>query len=174
MAASSTYTPIATTTLTSDASSISFSSIPSTYTDLVLVSNWYLSPNQGANLRFNDDTGTNYSVTNMSGTGSTTYSSRVSNNSFIYLSYNIGTSTNSSIFTPIIININNYSNNTTYKTMLSKLSNNDTGNGPGVETTVGLWRSTSAITKISLLSIPNGGGTFKSGMTATLYGITAA
>ena len=51
MAAGSTYTPIATTTLGS-AGTITFSSIPSTYTDLVIVLN-----GNGSRVAGTDDTG---------------------------------------------------------------------------------------------------------------------
>ena len=60
----STYEPIATTTLGSAASSITFSSIPATYTDLRLVLVHTPSASTGnAQMQFNSDTATNYSYT---------------------------------------------------------------------------------------------------------------
>ena len=66
MAAGITYTPIASTTLGSAAASYTFSSIPNTYTDLVLIASMADS-NSGADQRMlvqvNGDTGTKYSTT---------------------------------------------------------------------------------------------------------------
>ena len=67
-----------------------------------------------------------------------------------------------------IINIQNYSNTTTYKTILGRANNAVTG----VTETVGLWRSTSAITSMTLLQ-SYGSDLFKTGSTFTLYGIKA-
>ena len=61
MPASNTYEPIATTTLTSAVSSVSFGSIPQTYTDLILV-NYFATTtvNEDAYVQFNSDTASNY------------------------------------------------------------------------------------------------------------------
>ena len=166
-----TYEPIATTTLGSDTANITFSSISSSYTDLVLICNWSNGAGGGANMQFNGDTGTNYSITTLNGNGSSAGSTRTTNQNYIHLSYNIGVSTDSTTFAPIIVHINNYSNATTNKTSLSKLSGTYASNGPGVEAIVGLWRSTAAINSIKLFST---GYNLKSGMSATLYGIKAA
>jgi len=58
----STYTPIATNTLASVSTGVTFSSIPSTYTDLVLVINYRLDgtgTGAAGALRFNSDSGSN-------------------------------------------------------------------------------------------------------------------
>jgi hypothetical protein len=83
----STYTPIATQTLGSAAASVTFSSIPQGYTDLILV----CSPvsTTGSNtfmwIRYNSDTGSNYSLTSMRGNGSTATSFRLSNQTYQYI-----------------------------------------------------------------------------------------
>jgi hypothetical protein len=164
MAAGATYTQIATTTLSSAQSSVTFSSISGSYTDLVLVTNGKMSAGSAVNnkITFNSDTGTNYSRTYVYGDGSSALSGRDSsqdNLGFIYWS-----STNPST---TIIQIQNYSNTTTYKTALARTSES------GVAAAyVGLWRSTSAITSITITR----GSTndFASGSTFSLYGITAA
>ena len=61
----------------------------------------------------------------------------------------------------------NYSNATTYKTAISRF-----GSSTYVVATAGQWRSTSAITTVSLKAGTS--GTFTSGSTFTLYGIQAA
>jgi hypothetical protein len=69
-----------------------------------------------------------------------------------------------------IISVMNYTNTTTFKTLLSKLAN-DKGNGTGSsDGLAGIWQSTSAITSVSLI----GGAVFLSGSTFSLYGIKAA
>jgi hypothetical protein len=65
------------------------------------------------------------------------------------------------------INIMNYANTTTYKTAISRLD--DAANYVG--TSVGLWRSTSAINSVTILA---GTGNIPSGAMFTLYGIAAA
>jgi hypothetical protein len=162
MAAGSTYTPIATTTLGSTASTITVSSIPSTYTDIVLVFQGGTTANTGLYVQFNGDTGTNYSNTKMYGYGSGYGSSR----SISQVKGDIGGawSTNADV---IILNLQNYSNTSTYKTMLVRQSDaNDT-----VTAGVVLWRSTSAINQIVFL---NDSTTFAAGTNVTIYGITAA
>lgn len=169
MAAGSTYTPIATTTLTSAAANITFSSIPSTYTDLVLV--LVTAEQSGFNgesvLRFNSDSGSNYSNTYLSGSGSATASNRNTSSTVVRVSYYAGNTLTVGNMN-YIVQIQNYSNTTTYKTLLSR-SNNASG---GIDAIVGLWRSTSAINSISFFYSDS--GNVIAGSTATLYGITAA
>jgi hypothetical protein len=79
MAAGATYFPIATTTLGSSSASVTLSSIPSTYTDLLLVCNLTANTaplNMG--IRFNSDTSSLYSGTALGGNGSTAASTRYS------------------------------------------------------------------------------------------------
>jgi hypothetical protein len=81
MAAASTYVPIATQTLGSATASVTFSSIPATYTDLVLIVAAQNVTASGVNnmaLVLNSDGGTNYSMTRLSGNGSTVSSDRAS------------------------------------------------------------------------------------------------
>jgi hypothetical protein len=166
MAAGSTYTPIATTTLGSAAASYTFSSIPSTYTDLVLVANVTLS-SSGTNLecRINGDTGSNYSFTSVYGTGGSALSNRQSNAASMFIDYYSDPNTTISTFR---INFMNYSNTTTYKTVLSRSDNTSRG----TEAAAGLWRSTAAINQIQLYV--GSSLTFAAGTTLTLYGVLNA
>ena len=162
----STYTPIATTTLGSDTSSYTFSSIPSTYTDLILIISGIAAiANKDYRIQFNGDTATNYSVTTILGSGTAASSSRRTNANEIVLNNN---GVSSGAYNQII-HINNYANTTTYKTTLGR-SNSA---GGSAESTVGLWRSTSAINSIKYMvgDLTNALGT---GSTFTLYGVTAA
>lgn len=164
----STYTPIATTTASGSVSSITFSSIAGTYTDLVLVNSASLASGaENLRIRFNSDTSTNYSFTVLTGTGSAASSTRSSNQTYIAADWNGYLTTTNNVS---IISIQNYTNTTTNKTVISR-SNNA---GTGVDAIVGLWRSTSAITSITIFNSGTGGVNFAAGSTFTLYGIKAA
>jgi hypothetical protein len=160
----STYEPIATSTLSSTASIITFSSVPSTYTDLVLVVACLDSGAGRTRLRLNGNSGTSYSRINLISTGSSVASYSASNETQFDLS--VAAATSSTIPTTQIISINNYSDTTANKTILSRYS---LASG-AVETMAGLYRSTSAITSVSYFTQ----GTLQIGTTATLYGIKAA
>jgi hypothetical protein len=69
-----TYTPLATVTLGSSASSVTFSSIPATYRDLILVVDGTTNATHNVGMRFNGDTGNNYFMVTAFGNGSTTSS----------------------------------------------------------------------------------------------------
>jgi hypothetical protein len=162
-----TYTPIASTTLTAAQSTVTFSSITGTYTDLVLVINAKANTGGAIGLlfKFNGDSGANYSFTYFNGNGSSASSGRVNpnnNGAFADLA-----SSSSSPGT-IIAQINNYSNSTTFKTALSRGS--DAANV--AQALVNLWRSTAAITQIDVY--PNSSIQFAAGGTFVLYGIKAA
>jgi hypothetical protein len=165
-----TYEPIATTTLGSSQSSVTFGSggtISQAYTDLILVSNilWSSPATKSLAVQIGNgsvDTGTNYSYTLLNGDGSTPSSDRNSNLSFGRIGIAYGSYFNA------ISNFQNYSNTTTYKTILSR-SNAPSGY---VDSCVSLWRSTSAINVITIYV--NAGANFDAGSTFTLYGIKAA
>lgn len=160
----STYTPIATTTLGSATNTVTFSSISGTYTDLILVFDGSTASNAYPSLRFNGDTGTNYSNTNFRGNGTSAQSTRFSSANEMDIAYGSPLSTSQTNF---IIQFMSYSNATIYKTVLARTNNADRETGAAV----GLWRSTSAITSITLkTNSPN----FSVGSTFTLYGVKSA
>ena len=166
----STYTPIQTYTVLGSPTTIAFTSF-SGYTDLVLVASArgsYADTLGIMKIQFNSDTGSNYSMTQMYGNGSTATSARVSNQSSFGLEYTSGNSDTANVFSPVILNIQNYSNSTTCKTLLGRTNNA----GVRVVAQVGLWRSTSAITRIDITEVL--GTNWAVGSTFTLYGILAA
>jgi hypothetical protein len=165
VAAGATYTTIATQTLGSAASSVTFSSIPGTYTDLVLVFDGKMATGEALMLQVNSDTGSNYSATFITGDGSTAFSTRNSNQTKMNLN-NLGSGKTNQFTT--LVQLQNYSNTTTYKTILSRTANASDEAGA----IVGLWRSTSAITSITLLG--NNSANIASGTVISLYGIAAA
>jgi hypothetical protein len=166
MAAGDTYEKIQTNTLSSTAATVTFTSISGAYTDLILIINAAdTNNNSNAALLINGDTNSNYSRTNLTGNGTTAFSSKVSNASNLYLTPQIGTGTN--FTTNWVITFQNYSNTTTTKNILIR------GNQAidSLAVIAGLWRSTAAITS---LDIQNQGTAWKIGSTFTLYGIAAA
>jgi hypothetical protein len=166
MAAGATYEPIATTTLSTTSSLVTFSSISGSYTDLVLITSAKLtSGTTDATIRFNNDTGSNYSCTILSGTGSAASSGRVTSDPWLYIDSYGALSTGS--FNIAITNIMNYSNTTTYKSYLTRANNASLG----TDAIVGTWRNTSAINRIDIFPQAS---TFTAGSTFTLYGIAAA
>ena len=169
MPAGKTYEPIATTTISGSPTSYTFTSIPQSYTDLVLVFVGDLGGTTNFVIRVGNgsiDTGTNYSTTILDGNGSAAVSASYTNSSFYLLDYNAASSGNQRTFTT---NLFNYSNTTTYKTFLTKSAL------PSAEVVLGagLWRSTSAINQIKVF----GSGethSIANGSMITLYGIKAA
>jgi hypothetical protein len=171
MAAGSTYTPIATTTLGSSTATVTFSSIPSTYTDLVLVATMLqngTATNTNGFVQLNSST-SGYSKTAMYGNGTIAGSFRDSNSDRMYF-FNDATATER---VTQKYEFMNYANTNVYKTVLSRA---------GSSTVTGvichLWQNTAAINTISLTASDNTGGggndQFVAGSTFTLYGITAA
>lgn len=163
-----TYEPIATTTLGSDTTPVTFSSIPSTYTDLVVMVNTRGSNNIESDfyIRFNSDSGSNYSRIRLYGFGTSAGTDKGNNE----LHMNIGRQ-GANVWAPNIINIMDYSNTTTYKTVIAR-TGHATPSQAIVLSSIGLWRSTSAITSITF--IQGGAQSYKIGSTFTLYGIKAA
>lgn len=162
-----TYEKIEAKTLGTATSSVTFTSIPSTYTDLVMIINGSIaSGNPSIWIRMNSDSGSNYSFTRVTGNGSAAASSRESTQTKGFIASAFGMTT--TYETNIIMQVMNYSNATTYKTTLSR------ANTPslGTEASVNLWRSTSAINAIEILN--SSATNFTVGSTFTLYGIKAA
>jgi hypothetical protein len=161
-----TYDKIESQTLGSTQSTVTFTTIPQTYTDLVLIINPIITTgSKDVCVQFNGDAASNYSNTILSGDGSSASSARLSGQVRIFLDYFAVVNTARS---NRVVNIMNYSNATTNKTVLSRANNA----GAGVDAIVGLWRNTAAITSMVLNA--QTGGTFDVGSTFTLYGIKAA
>lgn len=160
-----TYEPIQTQTVGTAVSTVTFSSIPQTYTDLVLVVNAGLtSAGNDLRLRFNSDTGTNYSRTGLYADGSSVYSYTNSNSDNVISPQFAGT-VGSGTF---IANIINYSNTSINKTVLLR-----SGYASGyIFLQTGLWRNTAAISTIEC-GITSA-TTYLVGSVFTLYGVKNA
>lgn len=158
-----TYTPIASITLGTETTTVIFSSIPSTYTDLVLVSVGFCGADYYS-LRMNSDSGANYSRTLLYTSGSSAVSTRGTNTTEVYGSFG----TSSTNIGMSIHHINNYSNTTTNKTILRRSHAAALNASPQIE--AGLWRNAAAINTLTLIA---GSGNFSVGSKFDLYGILA-
>ena len=170
--ATPTYTPIQTYTVSgTSTSSVTFgagNTLPQTYTDLILICSGTVTAGADIGLRFNSDSGANYSFTQIKGNGTAASSSRSSSQTFAWVDWAGFTTSQGQSIT----HIQNYANNTTYKTTLSRFGQA----GNATDSVVTLWRgstgsATQAITQID--AIVNGAN-FGNGFTLTLYGIANA
>ena len=162
-----TYEKIATTTLGSATATVTLSSIPATYTDLVVVVSAAVASSSGDLLMtFNTDTASNYSYTSLTGNGSAATSARSANRNNIPCDYNGILNTTLGNHN-CIISVMNYVNTTTYKTALTRSNNASLG----TDANVGMWRSTAAINQIVFIN--NAGSNFIVGSIFTIYGIKA-
>lgn len=155
--ATPTYTALGTVTLSSSAASVTFSSIPQNYRDLVLVINGKGSIDENPTYTINGST-TGFSWVRMSGNGSTTVSDSNTNNTI----GRMGTAE-----TLIIAQFLDYSATDKHKTFLIR-NNYPAGDIRGI---AARWASTSGITSIAMgirLS-----GSYLTGTTFSLYGIEA-
>ena len=159
-----TYDVISTQTLASVAASVTFSSIPQTYTDLVLVLSTGVTTGSSISIyfRFNNDSSALYSRTTLYGDGTSAGSARGSGASEAYAGQSETT-----IKSMSTVQMFNYSNTTTYKTCITR----DSQASLVSQSRVNLYRSTSAISRLDVYTTSS---TFIAGSTFTLYGIKAA
>ena len=157
-----TYDLIASNVLTSSASSVTFSSIPATYRDLVLVIDAKAVTTKDIFVRLNSDTGSNYSQVYMFGNGSTAGSGTNSGTS-MYLTAQYATSTGASLS---ITQFLDYSATDKHKTVLSRGGETS----QGVDAWATRWANTAAINTI-LIGL--GANNFASGSSFYLYGIVS-
>jgi hypothetical protein len=166
-----TYEPIATANGTGSSATITFSSIPATYTDLRVIiqatspaSGQYVSPG----MRFNSDSGSNYSYTVLWGDGSSAGSYRVNNQTSFYAGPSqVGVQNLNPCLS--VVDILNYTASMN-KTSLIEGMLDDNGSG-STERIVSLWRNTAAITTVAVISQ---GASFSTSTVVTIYGIKAA
>lgn len=159
-----TYTPIASQTLATSAASVTFSSIPQDYRDLVLVVKASVdTADRYSRATFNGDSGSNYSYVKMMGNGSSTFSNAATN-TFMAFGYGQGFDTTGNQI--LQLQIMDYSATDKHKSCLERW---DDASG---ETVAGAhrWANTSAITTINIFL---NAGTFQSGSVFSLFGIAA-
>ena len=168
--AGSTYTPIATYTVSgSTTGTISFNSF-SGYTDLIFVINTiHTAASRYTLLNLNSDSGANYSLMQMGsyGSGSAFSAKGTGNTSIIPLCNSYESTTD---FSNAQIHLMNYANTSAYKIALVRSGLPSSM----VSSQVYTYRSTSAITSAAFTTSGVGSGYFAAGSTFTVYGILAA
>ena len=156
-----TYSPSGVTTVT-------FSSIPSTYQHLQLrlLTRTATSASDFIAIRFNGDSGSNYGFHNLYGNGSAAGASSTTPDTVI--AWNVADGGDAAnVFNACVFDILDYANTNKYKT--ARFLEGHDFNGSGViELRSGAWRSTSAITSIEVFTF---GPNFATGSSIALYGI---
>ena len=141
------YESIATVTVgAGGTSTISFSSIPSTYKHLqIRLMETSSSANNDIVCRFNSDSGTNYSLHALLGSGVSASAYATANNTYVSLGYT-GTSSNSGV---AVCDILDYADTNKYKTVRALGGLDQNGSGY-ILLQSGNWRNTSAISTITI------------------------
>jgi hypothetical protein len=172
-----TYTLISSQVLGSSAASVTFSSIPSTYKDLVLktsIRTDYASTIDYLFMTINGDTSAKYSWTRLQGNGSAATSGRQAASAptpasgTIYFGFLDGNTTTSNTFANGEIYIPNYTS-TTSKQISTYSATENNATQAFIDAFANLYTGTSAIS--SLLLQPQSGNNFVSGSSFYLYGI---
>jgi hypothetical protein len=159
-----TYTQITSVTLAVASSSVTFSSIPQNFRDLVLIQSG-TSTNTSINslqIRMNNDSGSNYPGVVMSADSVSASAATFTDSGHIAgFAINVGVVIN-------VVNIMDYSSTDKHKTVLSR---HNTATDSRVRAAATRWTNTAAVT--SLICRVDTGASWNAGSTFTLYGIEA-
>lgn len=163
------FDSIATLTGSGTPTSVTFSSIPSTYKHLQVRIFGRMGAGARFQMRFNGDTGANYALHTYLGGGTSAYglSGTGSTITFMQLGYTDG---DASIFCANVVDILDYTNtskNTTMRALTGYDKNTLTSGEVGLWS--GLWMNTSAVSSITIFS--NNGATIDANSSFALYGI---
>jgi hypothetical protein len=177
-APSGAYDSIATTTVGSGGtSSITFSSIPSTYTHLQIRGisrcNRAVSYASSLQAQFNGDTGSNYwQYHYLYGDGATVGSGSGNLTTQALVGFSMGSSATANTFETSIIDILDYGNTNKYKVIRSLDGGDVNGANGAIYLISSNWNSTSAITSITIY--PTTAYSFLQYSSFALYGIRGA
>jgi hypothetical protein len=158
------YDALATVTVGSAVSTITFAGIPSGYKHLQLRSMCFgTSDDENLYIRFNSDSGSNYARHYLEGNGSSASASGTApDTGGVFSNTSNGTSPYVSV-----TDILDFADINKFKT-LRALSGRDRNGSGSIALRSSLWRSTSAVTSITILA---GGGSLASGAQFALYGV---
>jgi hypothetical protein len=165
-----TYTLIASNVLGSAAASVTFSSIPATYTDLVLrvsARSTYGFPRDYCQIQFNGSTSNLYSHTMLEGFDGSGTSER-GNGSEITQFGVPGNTTTANTFGLLEIYIPSYTASINKIVSISGVTENNSTTGAETKALAGLWRNTATITSILFAS---NNASLVAGSSFYLYGI---
>ena len=153
------WVPLATTTLSSSASSLTFGSISGSYRDLIVVANIDASAFSDFRMRVNGDTGSNYPSVRMQGSGSLAASALFN---FTFFRFNGNSDMDTDFSFVSIIQVMDYSATDKHKTFLVRSNSSN-----GVDAHAGRWANTNAVTSLEVFPST---GTFEIGSTFSLWG----
>jgi hypothetical protein len=168
----SSYESIATVTVGSGGqSSVTFSSIPSTYQHLQVRYMPRISTSDTAEntwLRFNGDTGSNYTYHFLDGNGSSASAGAGTSQTRILAGRAGAANSGSNIFGANVLDVLDYANTNKYKTarILGGIDRNGDGN---IRLDSGVWMNTAAVTSLTIS--PTTGNNFVQYSSFALYGI---
>lgn len=171
MAEVSTFEPIQSITLSTNSTTVTFSSVPNTYTDLVL--HYQMGGNSANNIqiRYNGDTASNYSATILYAyNGTATAGGNYQNLTFGYGGSGAISGPIGNIGANGIIEIYDYKDTNKFKTSISHYAYVNTSSTAELTRFISTWRSTAAISSIQLSSYS---GPYLANSIFTLYGIKA-
>lgn len=151
----------------------SFLNIPQTFQDLMIVCfqrGVYNNTLEYTGLFFNNEGAGNYSSTYILGNGSSASSSRWTNMGYTSQNIIAAAQNTAGVYSSLTYHILNYKNTSTFKTVISRVANDQNGAGT-VSHTVSLWRNTAAISRIdiAMANFENA-----SNSTFALYGVKAS
>ena len=155
---------MATVSLSGATSSLTFSSIPATYRDLIVVFLGAGSTDLEGRIRLNSDTGSNYNYVRMSGSGSAATSTSATSQTSGFVSAIAKATTTGAL--QLNINIMDYSATDKHTTIISRADQA----ANGTEAFANRWANTAAVTSVQILTST---GNFAAGSTFSLYGVIA-
>ena len=153
------------------ASTITFSSIPSTYKHLqirAIARSARTEPEDYIYLRFNSDTGNNYAWHSLEGSGSAAAAQGVASTAQIFTMWITTAQSSANIFGAGVIDILDYANTSKFKTVRTLTGDDKNGSGY-ILLNSGLWRNTNAVSTITLTN--HGATNFQQYSSFALYGI---
>jgi hypothetical protein len=161
----SSYESIATANGTGSSTTITFSSIPSTFKHLQIRFNANSGAGTNINLRINSDSGANYTYHQLSGDGTSATASGGTSRTSIFVGY-----MTASYYGASVVDILDYTSTTINKTVRS-LGGSDANGSGSILIRSGLWINTNAVSTIEIISAS---GNFTTASTFALYGIKEA
>ena len=169
-ASTNSYESIATGTGTGSNTTISFTSIPSTYKHLqlrMILRGTTAAVANGTDIRFNSDSATNYSLHRLIGNGSAASADGYANTSAAW-ALEVDASGLASTYAASVVDVLDYADTNKYKTVRVLTGYDHNGSGQIILNS-NAWRSTSAINRIDVIAA--GSGNWATGTSIALYGI---
>ncbi len=170
------FEAIASTTIGTEAATISFTSIPSSYEHLQLRAYVRTDRGFGGNqllfMRFNSDTSSNYAYHQLSYDGVSPAATGGASSTLMYCGYATGVLAPTGVYASFVVDLLDYASTNKHKTMRS-LAGNDLAGGGFLGFHSGVWMSTSAISSIQF-GLVNSSAKLVTGTVVSLYGLRSS